>query len=112
MVLITLGTLVSPHPWVGVGLMFVLGVAVTFAGVLSETIAAGQRATLLTFVLPACTPPGPIDERLIGWAIALAVCVPAALFLLPAAPPRRAAPACRPRCTALADRLEGGHRPR
>ncbi|PRC48309.1 FUSC family protein, partial [Mycobacterium sp. ITM-2017-0098] len=81
-VLITLGTLVAPHPWAAVAAMFVLGVAVTFSGVLSETIAAGQRATLLTFVLPACTPPGPVAERLLGWAIALAVCVPAALFVL------------------------------
>src|SRR6476646_1441867 len=87
--------------------MFVLGVAVVFSGVLSETIAAGQRTTLLTFVLPACTPPGPIDERLTGWAIALAVCVPAALFLLP---PRHYGELRRHAAsavTALADRLEG-----
>lgn len=82
-VLISIGTLVAPYPWLSVGLMFVLGVTVMFSGVLSETVAAGQRATLLTFVLPACTPPGPIAERLSGWLIALAVCVPAALFLLP-----------------------------
>lgn len=65
--------------------MFVLGVAVMFSGVLSEVVAAGRRATLLTFVLPACTAPGPIHERLTGWLIALAVCVPAALFLFPPA---------------------------
>ncbi|HTH85170.1 MAG TPA: FUSC family protein, partial [Mycobacterium sp.] len=82
-VLITLGTLVAPHPWVSVALMFVLGVVVTFSGVLSEIVAAGQRATLLTFVLPACTPVGPIPDRLLGWLISLALCVPAALFLLP-----------------------------
>lgn len=81
--LITLGTLVSPHPWLSVAVMFVLGGVVTFCGVLSEVIAAGQRATLLTFVLPACTPVGPIPDRLLGWGIALAVCVPAALFVLP-----------------------------
>ena len=106
-VLITLGTLVAPHAWLSVGLMFLLGVAVTFSGVLSETIAAGQRPTLLTFVLPACTPPGPIDERLLGWAIALAVCVPAALFFLP---PRHHGELRRHAATAvttLADRLEG-----
>ncbi len=106
-VLITLGTLVSPHPWLSVGLMFVLGVAVMFSGVLSETIAAGQRSTLLTFVLPACTPPGPVDERLLGWAIALAVCVPAALFFLP---PRHHGELRRHAAdavAALADRLEG-----
>ena len=80
-VLIAAGTLVAPYPWLSVGLMFVLGVTVMFSGVLSETVAAGQRATLLTFVLPACTAPGPIGERLTGWLVALAVCVPAALFL-------------------------------
>jgi hypothetical protein len=106
-VLITIGTLVSPHPWLSVGLMFVLGVAVMFSGVLSETIAAGQRPTLLTFVLPACTPPGPIDDRLLGWAIALAVCVPASLFFLP---PRHHGELRRHAAeavAALADRLEG-----
>ena len=36
-VLITLGTLVAPLPWPAVLMMFVLGVAVTFSGVLSET---------------------------------------------------------------------------
>jgi uncharacterized membrane protein YccC len=106
-VLITLGTLVAPHPWLSVALMFVLGVAVTFAGVLSEIVAAGQRATLLLFVLPACTPVGPVPERLLGWLIALAICVPAALFLFP---PRHhdelRAHAARV-CNRLADRLEG-----
>mgnify|MGYP000283032771 FL=1 len=106
-VMISLGTLVAPYPVPAVLTMFVLGVVVTFSGVLSETIAAGQRATLLTFVLPACTPVGPLGERLLGWTIALAVCVPAALLLLA---PRhhgqlrsRAARACR----TLADRLDG-----
>src|SRR6201997_985008 len=78
-VLISLGTLVAPIPWLAVTAMFVLGVVVTFTGVLSETFAAGQRATLLLFVLPACTPPGPISERLAGWGIAVAICLPASL---------------------------------
>lgn len=106
-VLITLGTLVAPHPWLSVALMFVLGVAVIFAGVLSEIIAAGQRATLLMFVLPACTPVGPLPERLLGWSIALALCVPAALFLFP---PRHHDDLRRHAarvCNRLADRLEG-----
>jgi len=106
-VLITLGTLVAPYTWVSVALMFVLGVVVIFAGVLSEIVAAGQRATLLMFVLPACTPVGPLPDRLLGWLIALALCVPAALFLFP---PRHhdelRAYAARV-CNRLADRLEG-----
>lgn len=110
-ILITLGSLVAPIPWLAVLTMFLLGVAVTFSGVLSESVAAGQRSTLLTFVLPACTPPGPIPERLLGWTIALSLAVPAALFLLPPRHHgelrRHAAAVCR----TLADRLEGGPRP-
>ena len=106
-VLITLGSLVAPIPWLAVTTMFLLGAAVIFAGVLSEIVAAGQRSTLLTFVLPACTPVGPIPDRLFGWAIALALAVPAALFLLPPRHHdelrRHAAQVCR----TLADRLEG-----
>lgn len=106
-VLITIGSLVAPIPWLAVTTMFVLAVVVMFSGVLSEIVAAGQRSTLLTFVLPVCTPPGPIPDRLLGWAIALAVGVPAALFLLPPRHHddlrRHAAEVCR----TLADRLDG-----
>jgi len=111
-VLITLGTLISPHPVASVAVMFVLGVAVTFAGVLSEIVAAGRRATLLTFVLPACMPAGHLGERLLGWLLALVVCVPAALFVL--APRhhdelrRRAAAVC----ARIADVLQGVGSPR
>lgn len=106
-VLITLGTLVADRPWISVAVMFVLAMVVTFSGVLSEIVAAGQRATLLTFVLPACTPVGPIGDRLLGWLVALAVCVPSALFLFP---PRHHDELRRHSalvCTALADALEG-----
>ncbi len=106
-VLIALGTLVAPHPWLSVVSMFVLGVAVIFAGVLSEIIAAGQRATLLLFVLPACTPVGPISERLLGWLIALVVCVPAALFLFPPQHHDELRRQAARVCNRLADRLEG-----
>lgn len=106
-ILITLGTLVAPLPWVAVLTMFVLAVIVTFSGVLSETFAAGQRSTLMLFVLPACTPVGPVPERLFGWFIALSLAVPAALFLLPPRHHddlrRHAALVCR----TLADRLDG-----
>ena len=111
-VLITLGTLVAPYPWWSVALMFVLGVAVTFSGVLSEHVAAGQRATLLTFVLPACTPVGPIPDRLLGWLIALAVCVPAALFFLPPRHHDELRQHAAAVCQALADCLEGTATPK
>ena len=94
-VLITLGSLVAPIPWLAVTTMFVLGVAVTFSGVLSEIVAAGQRSTLLTFVLPACTPVGPIPDRLLGWAIALAPGRARGDVPASAATPRRTAQARR-----------------
>jgi hypothetical protein len=106
-VLITLGTLVAPVAWLAVTLMFLLGVAVTLAGMLSATMSAGQRATLLSYVWPVCTPVGPIGDRLLGWLIALVLCVPAALFVLP---PRHydELRRCAARvCAALADRIEG-----
>jgi uncharacterized membrane protein YccC len=106
-VLIVLGTIVAPIPWLAVATMFVVGVVVTFTGVLSETFAAGQRATLLTFVLPACTPPGPIGERLAGWGIALAICMPASLFLLPPRHHDELRRHAAQVCSALADRLDG-----
>ena len=106
-ILMALGTLVAPIPWLATTLMFVIGVAVTLAGVVSETVSAGQRATLLLYVWPVCTPVGPISERLLGWSIALAICVPAALFFIP---PRHHGELRRHAaqvCGALADRLDG-----
>jgi len=105
--LITVGTLVAPIAWLAILGVFVLGVAVTLAGAVSETISAGQRATLLLYVWPVCTPVGPVGERLLGWLIALAFCVPASLFLLP---PRHHGELRRHAarvCAALADRIEG-----
>ncbi|MGO9252953.1 MAG: FUSC family protein [Mycobacterium sp.] len=106
-VLITVGTVVAPIAWLAVALMFFLGVAVTLASMLSATMSAGQRAALLSYVWPVCTPGGPIGERLLGWLIALVVCVPAALFFLPPRHydelRRRAARVY----AALADRVEG-----
>ena len=106
-VLITLGTLVAPIAWLAVTLMFALGVAVTLAGMLSATMSAGQRATLLFYVWPVCTQVGPIGERLLGWLIALAICVPAALFFLPPRHYDELRRRAARMCAALADRIEG-----
>ena len=106
-VLITIGTLVQSIPWLAVALTFVLGAAVTLAGVLSETIAAGRRVTLLLLVLPVCMPPAPVTARLLGWAIAFAICVPAALFLFPPRHHNDLRRHAAQVCTALADRLDG-----
>jgi Fusaric acid resistance protein-like len=106
-ILIVLGTFVTRVAWLAVMLTLILGVAVTLAGALSETMSAGKRATLLCFIWPVCTPAGPAGERLLGWLIALVLCLPASLFLLPPrhfdALRRNAARVC----AALADRIEG-----
>jgi hypothetical protein len=107
MILLTLGTAVAPIAWLSVTLMFVLGVAVSLAGVVSETVSAGQRVMLLLYVFPASTPGGPIAERLLGWLIALAICVPAALFLLPPRHHSQLRRHATQACSALADRLDG-----
>jgi Fusaric acid resistance protein-like len=107
MILLTLGTAVAPIAWLSVTLMFVLGVAVSLAGVVSETVSAGQRVMLLLYVFPASTPGGPIAERLLGWLIALAICVPATLFLLPPRHHSQLRRHATQACSALADRLDG-----
>ena len=107
-VLITVGTLAAPHPWVVVPLCFAVGVLVNFLGLLSEVVAGGQRATLMIFILPVCIRPvDPLGDRLLGWVIALLICVPAALFVFP---PRFDSELRRQAtrvCAALADRIEG-----
>ena len=107
-VLITVGTLAAPHPWVAVPLCFAVGMLVTVLGLLSEVIAGGQRATLMIFILPVCIRPvAPLGDRLFGWVIALLICVPAALFVFP---PRYDSALRRQAtrvCAALADRIEG-----
>ena len=107
-VLITLGTLAAPNPWLAVALCFLVGAVVSFLSLLSEVTAAGQRATLMTFILPVCIRPvGPLGDRLLGWIIAVVICVPAALFMFP---PRSTSELRRQAtrvCAALADRIEG-----
>ncbi len=107
-VLITVGTLTAPHPWLAVPLCFAVGVGVSLLGLLSEIFAAAQRATLMAFLLPVCAVPvGPAADRLLGWGIALLVCVPAALFLFPPRYGSELRTLAARVCTAVADRIEG-----
>lgn len=106
-VLITVGTLAAPHPWLAVPLCFAVGVVVILLSLLSEIFAAAQRATLMAFLLPVCAVPvGPVSDRLLGWGIALLVCVPAALFLFPPRYGSELRTLAARVCTAVADRIE------
>ena len=107
-ILIALGTWAAAYPWIAVLLCFAVGALVSFLGLLSEIIAGGQRAMLMIFLLPVCTPLGPLNERLLGWLLALLVCVPAALFLFPPRSGTELRHLAARVCTALADRLDGG----
>lgn len=107
--LIALGTWAAPNPWASVPLCFAVGALTSFLGLISEVIAAGQRATLMTFLLPVCMPVGGrLDDRLLGWLLALLVCVPIALFLFPPRETAQLRTLAARVCTALADRIEGG----
>lgn len=107
-IMLTLGTLAAPNPWVAIALCFIVGAVVSFLGLVSEVTAAGQRATVMMFIVPVCIrPAGPLADRLLGWIIAVAICVPAALFMFP---PRSTSQLRRQAtrvCSALADRIEG-----
>jgi uncharacterized membrane protein YccC len=107
-VLIAVGTLAAPYPWLAVALCFAVGAGVSLLSLLSEIFAASQRATLMAFLLPVCTiPTGPVGDRLLGWLIALLICVPAALFLFPPRYGGELRTLAARVCTALADRIEG-----
>jgi uncharacterized membrane protein YccC len=107
-VLITVGTLAAPHPWVAVPLCFAVGMVVNFLGLLSEVVTGGQRATLIIFILPVCIRPvAPLGDRLFGWVIALMICVPAALFVFPPRYDSQLRRQATRVCAALADRIEG-----
>ena len=105
--MIVLGTWAAPHPWVAVPLCFAVGAVVSFAGLLSEIVAAGQRATLIVLLLPLCTPPGPLGDRLQGWLLACAICIPAALFVFPPRYSFELRDLTAGVCVALADRIDG-----
>lgn len=106
--LIALGTWAAPHPWIAVLLCFAVGALVSFLGLLSELVAAAQRSTLMVFLLPVSLPEGPLEDRLLGWLLALLVCVPTALFLFPPRYTTELRHLAALVCTALADRIETG----
>jgi uncharacterized membrane protein YccC len=109
-VLITLGTLLSKPVWLAVTAMAVIGFVVLFAGVISSIIAVAGRAALLTFILPVMLAgrPGDIPPRLLGWAVACAIAIPAALFVWPPQDQNRLRVRAAATCHALAHAIETG----
>jgi len=82
-VLLVVGTLCSTQAVLAVVSMGVVGFVVLYAGVVSPMAAAASTAALLTFVLPvtASAPASAIPDRLLGWALAGVICIPAALMV-------------------------------
>jgi uncharacterized membrane protein YccC len=80
-VLIPLGTLCSRSPAVGTIAMLLVAFVVLQAGIVNGYLAAGGLCALLTFILPVMLPaePSAIPGRLLGWCIACALAIPAAL---------------------------------
>ena len=84
-VLISLGTVASTHKIAAVVTMAVIGFAVLFAGIASPTIATASTAVLLVFVLPVAVaaPNSAVGPRLVGWAIAGILAIPASMLIWP-----------------------------
>jgi uncharacterized membrane protein YccC len=85
-VFFVLGTLVSTNEIAAVCAMGLVAFVVLFLGIVSPQVASGSTAVLLTFVLPVSVAgnASAIGPRLLGWAIAGALCVPACLLIWPA----------------------------
>ncbi len=107
-ILITLGTLLSTPVWLAVTAMAVIGFLVLFAGVVSSMISLAGRAALLTFILPVMLAghAHDIPPRLLGWAIACAGAIPAALFVWPPQDQNQLRVRAAAMCHALAHALE------
>ena len=82
---ITVGTLCSTDAAAAVASMAVVGFLVLFAGVVSPQAVAAATAALLTFVLPVSerAPASAVPDRLLGWVLAGACCIPVALVVWP-----------------------------
>ena len=84
-VLIAIGTLASPFPWVGAPIMLLVGIGIQFAGIFGSYVAAAQTALLLSFVLSVSVPvgSGAVGPRLLGWLIAATVSTVSGVFFWP-----------------------------
>jgi uncharacterized membrane protein YccC len=106
-VLIVIGTFLAKPAWLAVVAMAVIGFVVLFAGVVSSVTAAAGRAALLTFILPVMLPGSTSDipARLFGWAIAVGIAVPVALYIWPPQEQNQLRTRAAATCQALASML-------
>jgi uncharacterized membrane protein YccC len=84
-VLLSLGTWVSSSAALGVTVMLLVGVALSFSGVFGGYVTAAQTALLLAFVLAVSIPAtvSAIPARVEGWVLAGAVATLAGVFFWP-----------------------------
>ena len=82
---ISLGTACSRHAVLAVAAMAVVAFLVLSAGVITPQAVAGSTAALLLLILPLAVPApwSSVGDRLLGWVLAGAFCIPATLFLWP-----------------------------
>jgi hypothetical protein len=106
-VLVTLGTLSSQPAGLAVAATVVVAFAVSFAGILSSTLASATSPMLVAFVLPVAVPGGAatLPDRLAGWLLSGTVSVFAIRFLWPAPARDPLRDAIAESCTRLAARL-------
>ncbi|MFA7266813.1 MAG: FUSC family protein [Candidatus Nanopelagicales bacterium] len=85
MVAIGLGTVAALNPWVAVAGTFVIGGALTFAGVLRGYVTAATMSVLLPFVIAVTAGPSldQLPQRLLGFAVATLFATAAALLMWP-----------------------------
>ncbi len=104
LVLIAIGTLCSTEPVLAAVVMAVLAFVILFAGVINGYLAAGSSAALLTYILPVMVPGAAavIPDRVLGFALAGCIAIPAALLLFPKRPRDRLRLAIATACDAVA----------
>ena len=109
-VLVTLGTLASQTAWLAVAGTVVVAFAVSFAGIVSSTLASATTPMLVAFVLAVAVPgdASSVPDRLAGFLLSGAASVLAIRLLWPAPvrEPLRAAIAESCRCLAARLRAE------
>ena len=102
--LIAVGTLCSTEPILAAVTMAVSGFAILFAGVINGYLAAAGSAALLAYILPAMVPASAseVPSRILGWALAGVVAIPAVMLLFPGRPRDRLRDEIATACGALA----------